>query len=40
MPRTALSHRQLSLRNTDAIELWPASLLRPRGSADARVLAR
>ena len=40
MPRTALSPRQLSLRNTEAIELWPASLLRPRGSADARTLAR
>ena len=40
MPRTALSPRQLSLRNTEAIELWPASLLRPRGSTDARTLAR
>ena len=40
MPRTALSPRQLSLRNTEAIELWPASLLRPRGSVDARTLAR
>ena len=40
MPRTALPPRQLSLRNTEAIELWPASLLRPRGSADARTLAR
>jgi D-alanyl-D-alanine carboxypeptidase len=40
MPHTALLHRQLLLRNTDAIELWPASLLRARGNADARTLAR
>ena len=40
MPRTALSPRKLSLLNTEAIELSPASLLRPRGSADARTLAR
>lgn len=28
------------LLNTAAIEIWPASLLRARGSADARVIAR
>ncbi|GAB3056426.1 M15 family metallopeptidase [Stenotrophomonas tumulicola] len=28
------------LLNTDAIELWPAALLRARGNTDARLLAR
>ena len=30
----------LHLHNTPDVELWPASLLRARGNADARVLAR
>ncbi len=30
----------LHLHNTPDVELWPASLLRVRGNADARVLAR
>ena len=40
MPRPAPPDRQLSLRNTEAIELWPASLLHARSNADARALSR
>ena len=40
MPHLQPAPLKLALRNTDDIELWPASLLRARSNAHARLLAR
>lgn len=40
MPRTPPLPLQSVLLNTADIELWPGGLLRPRGNAQARLLAR
>lgn len=40
MPRTPPVPLRAVLLNTPEIELWPAGLLRARGNADARALAR